>query len=89
MTNIVPFPEFVGIEITAGTVSASTITDEHGTRPVLTDIGKHFYYVNVLEPDGGRIGMWHGSDRDEATREADYLARDFGLKVIDRTGRPK
>lgn len=84
--NIMPFPNFVGVEITGGTVQSSTVTDENGTRPILTDVGRFFYYVDVLEPDGGRIGMWHGTDHAEARRQANLLAIDFGGKVRDRTG---
>lgn len=84
--GIVPFPNFVCVEITGGTVQSATVTDASGTRPVLTDVGRFFYYVDVLEPDGGRIGMWHGTDHAEAVRQANLLAVDFGGKVHDRTG---
>ncbi|KQZ80886.1 hypothetical protein ASD64_11380 [Mesorhizobium sp. Root157] len=85
--GIVPFPNFVGVEINSGKVQSATVTDENGTRPVLSDIGRFFYYVDVIEPDGGRISMWDGTNKAEAVRQANLLALDFGGKICDRTGR--
>ncbi len=84
--NIVSFPNFIAVEINGCTVQSATITDANGTRPVLTDVGRFFYFVDVIERDGGRIGMWHGTDHAEAVRQANILAIDFGGKVHDRTG---
>jgi hypothetical protein len=84
--SVVSFPAFVGVEIVGGMVRSATVTDANGTRPVPADVGRFFYYVNVLEPDGGSIGMWHGTDHTEAVRQANLLAIDFGGKVRDRTG---
>lgn len=86
--TVIAFPEFTGIEIVGGTVETATITDENGTRPILTDVGRFFYYVNVMEAGGGCIGMWHGTDHAEAVRQANILALDFGGKVRDRTQVP-
>ena len=84
--GIIPFPNFIGVEINGGTVQAETVTDARGTRPVLTNIGRFLYYVDVIEADGGRISMWDGTDHAEAVRQANLLALDFGGKVRDRTG---
>lgn len=84
--NVFAFPEFTGVEINGGTVQTATVTDEHGTRTVLTDVGKVKYFVDVIEADGTRIGMWDGTDHSEAVRQANLLALDFGGKVRDRTG---
>lgn len=83
---LLPFRNFAGAEISAGTVQAATVTDETGTRPVLTDVGRRLYFVDVIEPDGGRISMWDGDSQAEAVRQANLLAIDFGGKVRDRTG---
>lgn len=85
MAKIVAFPQLRGVEITSGTVQSATITDEHGTRPDLTDVGKFFYYVDVIEVDGGRVSMWHGTDRERALEEAAILAKDFGGTIRDLT----
>lgn len=84
--GIIPFPNFIGVEINGGTVQSETVTDARGTRPVLTNIGRFLYYVDVIEADGGRISMWDGTDHSEAVRQANLLALDFGGKVRDRTG---
>jgi hypothetical protein len=76
----------VRVEIWSGVVEASTVTDQNGTRPLLTDVGKRLIFVDVIEANGGRISMWNGTDRAEAVREANLLALDFGGKVIDRSG---
>lgn len=85
MGEVVAFPQSHGVEINSGTVQSATITDAHGTRPDLTDVGKFKYFVDVIEPDGGRIGMWCGASYDEAKRQAEFLAKDFGGKVRDLT----
>lgn len=85
MAKVVAFPQFRGVEISSGTVQSATITDEHGTRPDLTDVGKFFYYVDVVEADGSRISMWHGTDHERALEEAAILAKDFGGKIRDLT----
>lgn len=86
MTNLSYIPGFVGVEITCGTVQSATVTDENGTRPDLTDVGRFFYYVEVIEADGGRIGMWHGTNHGEAIQQANILAKDFGGNIRDLTG---
>ncbi|WP_315926148.1 hypothetical protein [Mesorhizobium sp. SP-1A] len=84
--GIVPFPNFVGVEINGGVVQSETVTDARGTRAVLTNIGSFLYYVDVIEDDGTRISMWDGTDHAEAVRQANLLALDFGGKVRDRAG---
>jgi hypothetical protein len=79
-------PGFVRVEIWSGTVETSTVTDENGARPLLSDVGKRIIFVDVIEADGGRVSMWDGTDHAQAVREANMLALDFGGKVIDRTG---
>lgn len=83
---LLPFRNYAGVEINAGTVQAATVTDATGTRPILTDVGRRLYFVDVIEPDGGRISMWDGDSHAEAVRQANLLAIDFGGKVRDRTG---
>lgn len=87
--TILSFPGFTRVEIFGGTVETATVTDARGTRPVLTDVGLFKYFVNVVEADGCEITMWDGVDYAEAIREANFLALDFGGKVIDRTGGAK
>lgn len=86
MSNVIPFPRAVIVEIDGGVVRSSTITDANGTRSIPDDIGKFRYFVDVIETDGGRISMWDGTDHAEAIKQANLLALDFGGKVRDRTG---
>ncbi len=83
---LLPFRNFAGVEISAGIVQSETVTGATGTRPILTNVGRRLYFVDVIEPDGGRIGMWEGDSHAEAVRQANLLAIDFGGKVRDRTG---
>lgn len=85
-SNVVNYPDFVGVEINAGIVTSSKITDANGTRDVPDDIGKRKYWVDVIEAGGGRIGMWDGEDRREAWIVAEECRRDFGGRIRDLTG---
>lgn len=70
------------IEIHGGIVSGCTIADAKGTRPVLVPVHRRFF-VDVVEADGSRIGMWDGTSYDEAIIAAYELGCDFGASVVD------
>lgn len=76
--TVVPIFRNSHIEIDGGIVSAATITDAKGTRADLTSVGCYHYFVDVIEADGGRIGMWSGPSHQEAIRQARILSKDFG-----------
>lgn len=84
--NVIQFPKPSFVEITGGVVRFSTITGAAGTHPVPSDIGRFHFYVDVVEADGGRIGMWSGTDHAEAVKQAGLLALDFNAEVRDLTG---
>lgn len=86
MTNIIDFPASATIEINAGLVTASCIIDATGNHPVPENIGKHLFFVDVVENDGGRIGMWSGPDYADARSEALSLAKDFSGRIVDLSG---
>lgn len=86
MSNVVPFSRSASVEIYGGVVQSSTITDANGTRSIPTDVGQVRYFIDVIEADGGRIGMWDGADHAKAVQEANLLAHDFGGKMRDLTG---
>lgn len=73
------------VEITCGTVQAATITDENGTRDVLTDLGSRLFFVDIVEADGARVTMWDGDNHADAQKQARTLCLDFG-PVHDLTG---
>lgn len=77
MNNVILFPCPVSIEVCSGVVLQSSNAAE---------VGKASYFIDVIEADGGRIGMWDGIDYVEAMQQASLLALDFGGKVYDLTG---
>ena len=86
MSNVIQFPHYVAIEITAGTVTGCTIHDADGVRSVPEAAGQYRYFVDVIEADGGRICMWSGGHRADAQREAEECRRGFGGQIRDLTG---
>ncbi|WP_144223637.1 hypothetical protein [Mesorhizobium amorphae] len=78
------FPD-TRIEITAGTVQSETVTDENGTRDVLTNLGARRYFVDIIEGNGSRASIWDGDSRRAALAQAQILSPDFG-EVRDLTG---
>ncbi len=83
--NIIKFPSYGAIEINSGIVRQSMVQDHAGTR-LLDEAGKFVFFIDYVEPDGCRVGLWSGEDRAEAFREARLAAQDFGVRVRDRTG---
>lgn len=86
MSNVIDFPASATIEINAGLVTSSFVIDATGTHPVPQDIGKHLFFVDVVEIDGGRMGMWSGSEYADARSEAVSLAKDFSGRIVDLSG---
>lgn len=84
---VIQFPAKPGVEITAGAVLSSTVIDASGAHSVPEDLGRFLFFVDVVEADGGRIGMWSGEDHLQAVQEAEALAQDFGGSVRDKSGR--
>lgn len=66
------------IEIDAGVISGAE-------NPA--DIGQDLFMVLLVEANGSYAMLWGGRDRIDATRIADEMAADFGVPVIDKTGR--
>jgi hypothetical protein len=88
MNNILEFklvPKPV-VEIVRGIVTSSTTTDAKGVRINEDEIGRHRYFIDVIEADGTRIGMWDGESRRQANREALELSIEFGARIRDMTG---
>lgn len=78
--------EFSHIEIVGGIVSSATITDANGTREEPGIVGKHRYFVDVVDNGGFRIGMWCGESHADAREEADILRHDFKVvQILDLT----
>ena len=84
--TVITFPSTARVEITAGIVTSSTVTDANGTHPDPGGIGKFKFFVDVVEANGCRISMWDGERHDDAVRVAEGLASDFGARIIDTSG---
>ena len=67
------------IEIAAGVISGAD-------NPA--DIGQSLFMVLLVEANGSYAMLWGGRDRMDASRVAGEMASDFGVPVIDKTGRP-
>jgi hypothetical protein len=70
------------VEITGGIVTAQTRSDAIGARPVFDAIGERRFFVDAVEADGGRIGMWDGPSYEAAILEAEAMSAEFG-PVVD------
>jgi hypothetical protein len=86
MSNVTPLFGRGHVEIDGGIVSAATITDAKGTKADTAMIGSHRFYVSLIEADGTSFGMWDGPSYDDAIREAESLARESAVHVVDRVG---
>jgi hypothetical protein len=60
------------VVIRSGVITAS---------PFASEIGQHQYFVDVLESDGGEIGMWSGVSYYNAVLAAHELAAEWGEDV--------
>lgn len=67
------------IEIHGGVVREVTIHDVNGTRPSYQGIGDFHFFVDVVEHDGGRLGLWSGLDYEDAIRQAEAARIDFEI----------
>lgn len=74
MSEVVPFPVRSFVEIDAGTVTKS----EDANR-----IGRFFYFVNVVQMGETPMGVWDGESHADAVKEANLIAADLSLPVID------
>ncbi|MHA6688204.1 hypothetical protein [Mesorhizobium sp. A556] len=83
MSSVIPIFKRGHVEIHGGVVSSSTITDAHGTRPDRSNVGQYRFFVDLIERDGGRIGLWDGPAHADAIREAEAVSRDAAIPVRD------
>ena len=67
------------IILDGGILKSCTIIDANGPRPDYTGIGNYHFSVDLVEEDGGRIGLWSGFDYTTAIREAEGARIDFGI----------
>lgn len=84
MSNVTPLFGRGHVEIFGGVLSAVTVTDAKGTRTDTSQAGEYRFFVDLIEPDGGRMGMWDGPSYEDAIREAEILTRESAMHVVDR-----
>jgi hypothetical protein len=83
MSSVIPIFKRGHVEIHGGIVSSATITNANGTRPDWSNVGQYRFFVDLIEPDGGRAGMWNGSSYDDAIREAEAMGHENSIPVHD------
>ncbi len=67
------------IELSAGTVTASTIEDAEGVRALPDEIGKFMFFVDAVEVDGGRLSLDSTDDYETAIRLAEAARNDLEI----------
>lgn len=70
------------IELYSGIVTGERIIDADGERWVPCLVGEMFF-IDIVEVDGGRCGMWSGRSLGQAKTEARLLAEDCGVELVD------
>lgn len=72
-------PVWSHIELSAGTVTSSTIEGSEGIRQVFSEIGKFMFFVTAVEDNGGRLGLDSCEDYEAAIRSAEEARIDFEI----------
>lgn len=68
--------------IDGGLVSETIVQSERGTERIVHQPAEYRYFVDVVEADGGKIGMWDGLSYAEAMTEARACSADWGNAPI-------
>lgn len=67
------------IELTFGTVTEAYMEGAGGKRPLLTEIGQQRFFIDVVETDGGRLGLDTCADYETAIRLAEEARVGFEI----------
>lgn len=67
------------IELSAGTVTHACVLDAHGKRALPSEVGQFRFYIDVVEYDGGRLGLDRCETYDHAICEAEQARHDWQL----------
>ena len=70
------------VEIDSGVVRSVTITDHTGKRVVPYLAGKLTYFVDLIDTEGGRLGLWSGISYELAVAVAESSLKEFGVTEI-------
>ncbi|MVS99242.1 hypothetical protein [Devosia marina] len=76
-----PSPEasWSHIELSAGTVTDAYVLDEHGKRALPSEVGQFRFFIDVVEYDGGRLGLDSCDTYDHAILKAEQARHDWRL----------
>lgn len=89
MTNIYQFPRRPAlpfIEIDGGVIHSAVRTMRVGGVEVPYDAGTYRFFVTLIAGDGTEVGLWHGSDYEDAVRQAEEFRIELQVsaEVLDR-----
>lgn len=76
MTEVFEMPVWSYVEIDSGTITKSDDTSR---------VGQFRYFVNIVQRGDGSLGVWDGENHSDAIREANELASDLSLPVVDHS----
>jgi hypothetical protein len=80
-SNVIPIFGRGYVEIHGGVVSSTTVTDSNGKHSIAAHVGHHRFFVEIIEPDGGRLGIWDGASYEQAILEAGIAGREDAIPV--------
>lgn len=83
MSSVIPIFKRGHVEIHGGVVSSANITDQNGTRPDVSNVGQYRFFVDLIEPYGGRLGIWDGPFYEDAIREGESAGRENAVPIHD------
>jgi hypothetical protein len=67
------------IELDGGVRKHSTTITATGRHDLVVAGGVMHFFVELVEEDGGRVGLWDGSDLGEGIRHAERAQIEFGI----------
>lgn len=71
------------IEIHHGMVQQAFITDGEGARPLFSEVGQFFFFVNHVDENGNNTGLYDTKSYEKAIQAACDLADEYDCEVHD------
>lgn len=75
MSEIIPLSVRSYVEIDSGIITKSEDAEM---------IGQFRYFVSVVQMDEGSLSVWDGDDHSDAIRQANSIAAELSLPIVDR-----
>ena len=85
MSNVIEFPRRV-VDISSGAITSATMRTAHGVTSLREEVGRHSYFVTLIDADGTRMSMWDGHEHVAAKAVAAHLADEYSARIKDTTG---